>query len=472
MKNKIIAICLLACSLQACTKFLEEDPESFIAPQNFYKSAADAEAALNSAYDLLNNVGSDSRNFEILGDISADDLFPLSNNNDRVQIDQFVHTPINGVLRETWRTMFQGITRTNAVIERVPNITMPDEQKKRILAEAHFLRGLYYFYLVRWFGPLPLITKETNSLSEVEYPSRSSVEEVYKLIIQDLTTAEAGLPNVLGNGHATKGAATGLLAKVYLTRQEWALAAQKAKEVMDMGIYSLWPTYKQAFDIANENGRESLFEIQFVSGGVGQGSGWVTYFARENGPITGRGFGSFQPTPEVIDTLQKVPGDTRFPVNLTLDPVDNKYYVNKYQDPDATTFPNADNNWIILRYADVLLMYAEALNELSANNPEAYSAINLVRRRAFGKDMASVTPQPHDVLPDLSQSDFRRAVYAERRFELPFEGHRWFDLVRTGRLESTMQAKGAVNVKPFHVLFPVPQDEIALNPQLEQNTGY
>ena len=124
-----------------------------------------------------------------------------------------------------------------------------------------------------------------------------------------------------------------------------------------------------------------------------------------------------------------------------------------------------------MRYADVLLIYAEALNELGAGNPEAYKAINMVRRRAFGESIKAVIPQPHDLLA-LSQGDFRKAVYGERRFELAFEGHRWFDLVRTGRLVSTMQAKGSANIKPFHILFPVPQDEISLNPKLGQNEGY
>ncbi|MCC9134846.1 RagB/SusD family nutrient uptake outer membrane protein [Pontibacter silvestris] len=471
MKKNILYMLLIACCLQGCKDFLEEDPESFIAPQNFYQSAADAEAALNAAYDLLNNIGPDSRNFIIMGDVSSDDVFPLSNNNDRVQIDQFVHTPVNGVLRETWRTMFQAITRTNAVIERVPAISMPDDQKERIVAEAHFLRALYYFYLVRWYGPLPLITKETNALADVEYPSRASVEEVYDLIIADLTAAEAGLPATLSNGHATKGSATGLLAKVYLTQKEWALAAQKAKEVMDMGIYDLWPTYAEAFKIENENGKESLFEIQYVSGGIGQGSNFMTYFARENSPVTGRGWGSFQPTLEVIDTLRTDPADTRFDVNLVQDPVDDNYYVDKYFDPDAKAAYEQDNNWKILRYADVLLMYAEALNEIAPDNPEAYTALNKVRRRAFEEDINASAPQPHDYA-NLSQSEFRRAVYGERRFELAFEGHRWFDLVRTGRLVSTMSAKGYSSVKPTHVYFPVPQDEVALNPNLGQNEGY
>jgi hypothetical protein len=214
-----------------------------------------------------------------------------------------------------------------------------------------------------------------------------------------------------------------------------------------------------------------VFGVQQVSGGVGQGSNYMTFFARENSPITGRGWGSFQPTKEVIDTLKAVPGDTRFDVNLMLDPVDNNFYINKYYDADATAASNQDNNWIVLRYADVLLMYAEALNELGAGNPEAYKAINMVRRRAFGETIKAVIPQPHDLLA-LSQSAFRKAVYAERRFELAFEGHRWFDLVRTGRLVTTMQAKGSTNIKPFHILFPVPQDEISLNPKLGQNEGY
>lgn len=470
MKNIIIGLFLLVCTLPACNSFLKENPESFIAPQNFYRTAADAEAAINAAYDLLNNVGPDNRNYIIMGDVSTDDEFPLPINNDRVTIDQYTLTPTNGVVKETWQTMFTAINRTNAVLDRVPAINMPEDQKKRILAEAHFLRGLYYFYLVRWYGPLPLLTKETSSLSAVEYPSRSSVDDVYKLIIEDLKMAEADLINSLSNGRATKGAAAGLLAKVYLTRKEWPLAAQKAKDVMNMGVYDLWPTYAQVFDIANENGRESVFGVQQVSGGVGQGSNYMTFFARENSPITGRGWGSFQPTKEVVDTL-KVAADTRFNVNLMLDPVDNNYYVNKYYDADATSSSNQDNNWMILRYADILLTYAEALNEISTGNPEAYKAINMVRRRAFGENIKTDTPQPHD-LKGLNQSAFRQAVYGERRFEFAFEGHRWFDLVRTGRLIKTMQNKGYSNIKPAHLLFPVPQDEIALNPNLGQNNGY
>jgi len=470
MKNKIFAILMFAGALQSCSSFLEENPESFIAPQNFYQTPADAEAAINAAYDLLNNVGPDNRNYIIMGDVSTDDEFPLPINNDRVTVDQYTLTATNVIVKETWQTMYTAINRTNGVLDRVPGITMPEDQKKRILAEAHFLRGLYYFYLVRWYGPLPLLTKETTSLAAVEYPSRSSVDDVYKVIIDDLEAAEADLANSLSNGRATKGAASGLLAEVYLTRKEWALAAQKAKEVMDMGVYDLWPTYAQVFDIANENGRESVFGVQQVSGGVGQGSNYMTFFARENSPITGRGWGSFQPTREIADTL-KVPGDTRFNVNLMLDPVDNNYYVNKYYDADATSSTNQDNNWIILRYADVLLMYAEALNEVGSGNPEAYKAINMVRRRAFGETIETDTPQPHD-LSGLSPSAFRRAVYAERRFELAFEGHRWFDLVRTGRFVSTMQAKGSTNIKTTHNLFPIPQDEISLNPNLVQNEGY
>lgn len=468
----------LALGLGACS--LEETPPSSLAPVNFYTNASDATAAVNAVYDVANQVGDQSRNFIIMGDLPSDDMDPLLNNADRVQLWSFQTIATNSVVSQTWQVIYQGVNRANAAIERIPGISMDETLKKRLVGEAKFLRAYYYFYLVRWYGGVPLMLTETQSLSAGKDIARASADEVYAQIIKDLTDAEAALPDKFAGadlGRVTAGAAKSMLARVYLTRKDFPNARTKAKEVIDNAAkygYGLFDRYIDVFAIPNKNGKESVFEIQFVGNGSGQGSGMVTYFAPENSPVTGRGFGSFIPTMDLYNSFKT--GDKRqeLYINSYVDgagkTVNTFQHFNKYVDPSARTFGDANNNFPIIRYADVLMMFAEAENEISGPTAAALAAVNPIRRRAFGFPLTAASTA--DFTTALTKETFRQAIWDERRWEFYAEGHRWFDLVRTGRLVSLLKAKGKTNISETHTLYPIPQRERDLNPNLTQNPGY
>lgn len=458
----ILSVTLLWMS--SCTK-LDENPESFISPVNFYKTRSDALAAVTSVYSPVSLNGFVTRNFPILGEVTTDNMFPLNISAPRVELDTYVHTAQNGIVRETWDNFFIGITRANAAINKIPSINMEEGLKNRLVGEAKFLRGFYYFHLVRLFGDLPIITSEVSSLSELTFPKRDSKAAVYEQIISDFKDAELILPPAYtgaDRGRATSGAAKSFLASVYLTQKQFQLAADKAAEVMNLpgAGYGLWDTYAEVFDIRNEFGKEAIFDAQFVSGPGGQGGNLIAFFAQENNSVAGRGFGSFQPTPELYDSYD--PADKRKAVFFTRG-TDNKYYCNKWIDLDARTENQSDNNYPLMRYAEVVLTFAEAYNEVNppVNGSPGYVAVNNIRRRSGLPD-----------LQNLTQNELRDAILKERRLELAFEGQRWYDLVRTGQLVPTLAAKGTPNIKDFHVLFPIPQFHIGVNANLTQNSGY
>lgn len=351
---------------------------------------------------------------------------------------------------------------------------MDNDLKNRMVAEAKFMRGFYYFNLVRLFGGVPLVIKETTSLNDLAV-ARASAEDVYKQIIQDFTDAEAVLPTTYSagdRGRATKGAAKAFLAKVYLTRQEWPKASAKAKEVMDLGMYDLWANYVDVFAIANKNGKEAIFEVQALGGGVGEGSFMQGYmrpnFDRVNGvagfgddPVTDnlyRAYRSDDKRRNVNLRLYTPTGSPAAPASVTF-----PCYVYKYLDPTATANGEGSNNFPVLRYADVVLMYAEALNEQTPASTEAYANINRIRSRAGLPNLTA----------NLSQAQFRDSLLLERRLELAFEGHRWFDLTRRKKLIDAIKIQNpTIKVEERHYLFPIPQTERDANPKLEQNPGY
>jgi starch-binding outer membrane protein, SusD/RagB family len=462
--KKLLYIAAMTLVMMSCN-VLEESPNSFISPTNFYKTKSDAIAAVSAAYAPLAVNGFVSRNFVIMGEITTDNMYPLNNNNDRVQLDNYVQTPQNVILRETWQNFITGITRCNVVINRVPNIDMDPALRDRLVAEATFLRGFYYFQLVQYFGPMPLITQETVNLDQVTYPERASEDDVYAQIIADFKAAEAVLPVTYPtseNARATKGAAAAFLAKVYLTRKEYQLAADKAKELMQPPYaYGLWANYADVFLIKNEFGKEYIFDVSYVGGASGgQGGALIAFFAQENNPVQGRGFGSFKPTDEMVAAFD--PADLRFAVTFSKG-TDNKYYCNKWVDPTSTTPNTSGNNYPLMRYADVVLMYAEAYNKLNApvDGNEAYTAVNSIRTRAG-----------LPALSGLTQDQLHDAILNERRLELCFEGHRWFDLKRTDTFLPVLQGKGYAATEK-DLLLPVPQFEIDLNTNLKpQNPGY
>lgn len=475
MKKILSVLCLLS-GLTAC-EVLDQKPESSFTPTNFYRNADDAKAAVSTVYDPMNSSNMYAQVMWIIQDQATDDSEwgggRQTSNQPKNDLDKYTFTPAASTFQSLWGTVYQAINRANTVITRVPAIPMDDKLKAQYVAEAKFMRGFYYFTLVRLFGGVPLQVAETTSLSNLTV-TRASVEDVYKQVVQDFTDAENVLPTTFtgaDRGRATKGAAKAFLAKVYLTRQEWAKASAKAKEVIDLGVYDLWPTFGEAFLIANKNGKEAVFEMQALGGGVGEGS-WMQGFMRPNfDRVNGvAGFGDDPPTENLYRTYS--PTDRRRDVTLRLYSATSTpaapasvvfpCYVNKYLDPTATATAEGSNNFPIIRYPDVLLMYAEALNEQAAGNMDAYAAVNRIRRRAGLPDLGGLT-----------QNQFRDAVLLERRLELAFEGHRRYDLVRTRRLISAMQAQNpAIRVEERHYLLPIPQIERDVNPSLEQNPEY
>lgn len=463
--------------------FLDLAPISQQNSTNFYKTAEDMKNALSAVYGSLQYGGQYYSSIHVMGDLRSDNT-EITNPNagaDLQAIDNFTNTPVTSISNTTWTGHYQGIQAANIVIEKIEAVTMDAALKARYIGEAKFLRALMYFNLVRIYGDVPLVTKVINNPQEGYDYGRASSEEVYQQIIADLVDAEGSLPYTYAAaevGRATKGAAMSLLGKVYLTRKEWTLAAQKLKQVIDDSAqtkYKLMPTYAGIFGVANENNAESIFEVQFKSGSNGEGSPFTNQFA----PIgsgtavvaVGNPLGQNIPTSDMDAAYEA--NDLRKAASMK-----NSYvlsgkttqhnYVVKYSGTPAANL-DSDNNWIVLRYADVLLMYAEALNELGfvADGP-AFEYLNQIRTRA-GLPVKSFTNE-NPALQITTQTDFRLAIEQERRVELAFEGHRWFDLVRTDRALAVLANKG---MQPHHILLAIPQSQVDINPaMISQNPGY
>lgn len=478
----------------ACSSFLDPSPSDVITPENFYKTSSDAVAAVNAVYSTTK--WSYWLGFWYISDIATDDIFAAPRfGSDGHRMSDYVFNATEWPMGSMWGGSYGIINWANTVLDRVPGIEMDAALRDRLVNEARFLRALAYFNLVRCFGDVPLLEHEVKSLDGLRV-SRAPLADVYALIVSDLQQAAAGLPASYSGadlGRATSGAAQALLAKVYLTRGDWTNAAQTAGQVIASGRYVLLPKWKDIFKIATKlSNSESIFEIDY-DGLLDPGGGSVhTLFSLPSGFPGGDAYGLMTVAPSLarlfassdqrglkgtfitspyVDAL----GDT---VTWT-DPAANwGPAFNKYL--DETDFQNMHtrawvaqaNDWIVLRYADVLLMYAEAVNEggtPTAGTAEA--ALNLVRTRA---GIPSVS--------GLSQTAFRDSVWLERRREFVFEGQRWFDLSRWGILDSVMVAKTTelqtvapgettVHGAPSNLL-PIPQSERDINPNLTQNPGW
>lgn len=477
--KKILLYCLVTFVLNSgCQKdFLGRAPISDTDTENFYRTAEDMLQAVNAAYSFLRENGQYGQTLYAVGEVASDntEILDAQAGIDISQIDDFTTLTNNGLLNEMWNAHYKGILSCNAVIDRIGNVAMDESLKNRYIAEARFLRALMYFNMVRTFGDIPLVTKEILKVEEGYIYTRNASAEVYDQIVADFTFTAQTLPikYVASDlGRATAGAAHGLLAKVYLTRQNWEQAAAEAKAVIDLGIYMLMPEYADVFAISNKNNAESLFDVQYKKGGYGLGSPFNNRFApRQSGQLIstiGAGTGHNHPTAEMAGAYEA--GDKRKDASMAEGYQNgNQFvairYVKKYLDPALFEAGDADNNWPILRYADVLLMRAEALNELGyAPDGEAFELLNQIRRRANLPEKNAAT------LPD--QNSFRDAIAQERRVELAYENHRWFDLVRTGRALEVLRQKGK-NIQSHQLLFPIPQVQIDINPdQIKQNPGY
>lgn len=497
MKKIALSIILLftvSGFFQSCSSFLEENPVDRYVVGNFYSGETDAKAAVAAVYQDLYAIY--NRRMFLLNALPADDeKNGLGMPNQYLQnLEYLRHTSENQFVREMWQYNYVGIARANTAIINIPNINMEASMQARLIGEAKFLRALYYFNLVRFFGDVPLVL-QLESVEDAMIP-RTPLDQVYAQIIQDLSDAESSLPEEYSSvdiGRASKGAAKILLGKVYLTMHEYQKCADKLAEVVNNEStygYGLNEDFADNWRKDTEDGLEMVFTIEYMDP-PGTGNSEMTLIAPKYSMVGGFAVlginnGNEADIPTMDLYTQYSDDDERKAVTLRTDFVslkDGSVHTSsiplfvKYWEEGETITGNSDNNIHILRYADALLMYAEALNELGRTN-DAYAPLNRVRERAFNS-------ASHD-FSGLSQSEFRDAVLQERRLELAFEGHRWFDLVRTGRfvqrmkdhsiLEAQLAESNKVeigqNVKDYMILMPIPQREIDLNPELVQNPGY
>ena len=500
-KNITTALLVLAgVSFTSCAKFLEEEPKSFLAPENYYKTAEDAFIALTGAYDALGSGGETymARRLHYITWYASDEALAPTLAAQK-PLDEFSYVADNDDVSRVWNSMYAAINATNIVLNRVAKINMDENLKTQYLAEAHFLRALSYFYGVRLWGDLPLVSKEVTAISEVDI-ARSPISEVYDLIIADLEFAGQHLAPANQNGRARKGAAKALLAKVYLTRassdakqaDDYQKCADLCNEVLAMPEHTLLPDYEKAVGVEDEFNKESLFEWQgdrilttsselCVLGSFSLPRGMYVIpgqAASDGGSIVSEVpyFNKYPDNDYRKECTFYTSGPDKNGNTITWQqlavpyPSPAKKYINKTSTTrDAAAF---SANFVVLRIADVYMMRAEALNEISGPTADAYTMINAIRARARKRNGANPSATPAD-LAGLTKETFRDAVLNERVLELGFEGHRWFDLVRTKRLVETIKAiHPEYPVTDKNLLFPIPANEIKLNPKIKQNTGW
>ncbi|WP_341839894.1 RagB/SusD family nutrient uptake outer membrane protein [Chitinophaga caseinilytica] len=481
--NKRYILPALLIGLSACSS-LDERPQSQLVTQEFYKDGAQADAAVVATYRKLYETGQSLYNslFQIGVEMATDDYEagPRARNAHVRAISGLTHDASNDRMEQLWRQSYDAINAANIAIDRialVPEGKITAVLRERLINEAKFLRALHYFNLVRWFGDVPIVLHEPKDLSpEALYVAKSPQAEVYNQIIADLSSAEnLPAPGQYGKndvGRATSGAAKSLLSKVYLTQQDWAKAAAKSKEVIDANWYGLFDDFADVFNTPSKNGKEHIFSAQFLGNAGYQGNSLASRSAPNEVPgINGDYADALHKQGKLYESFSD--GDTRKAVTFIttmVSPTDGKTYnfdphFHKYYDPAVIgNQGQSSKNLPIIRYAEVLLIHAEAVNELNGPTAAAYEAIDKVRLRAH-------VPKLADVAPSLSAADFRDSVFQERRKELVYEYQRWFDLVRRGPdyYVKTLRAAGKTLAAPRHIRFPTPQRELNLNPKLRQD---
>ncbi len=510
MKSNIRVFLTLAAlgffSLNGCTDNLDLVNPNSPTPESFWQNDEHAEGGLTAVYAPLPTIPMFGRILVGIHLIHRSDIanpFPQSNVNDAGALSIRPENPRN---REIYSEFYKMVARANQVINRVPDIDMDATRKQEIMGEAHFLRGMAYFYIVNLWGTSPLSLEEAGGLDDLFLPN-STIALTYESVISDFTIAQANLPQdgkpPKGEiGRATWGAATAFLGRSYLYTHDFTKAAAEFKKVIDSGIYELNENYNDNFTEELKNTKESLFEIQYdgnETGGWGGSGGNVWRAQAWEADVAPRNYSSqqsFSVNQWVLDLFlseQTVDGseDPRAKFTLLwnypgamiyqdvfaetmlgddLNRVWARKYLNFRRENSLTpgSWQGATNNWKIFRYADVLLMYAEAENEVSGGSQNALNALNQVRARV---NMPAAS--------GLDQAQLRQAIRDERVKELAIEGNRMFDLNRWGiaadRFEQHPELRSnslGVFVRGKHEYLPIPAQDVESNPNLNQNPGY
>ena len=499
MKTKnikhILAVCCVCCGLAAafssCSDdFLDKSPRNTVDPETEITDDV-AVAMANACYRTLQSSNMYNQRIWTLDIVAGNSIVGAGGGTDgleTIQASNFTTLSDNGMALYMWRSPWVGIGQCNILINGIEQTGYErGSVKERCLGEALFLRSHYYYVLVRLYGGVPLRLKPYNPGESAEI-ARSSVEDVYAQIIDDCTRAAQMLPAKADydeddKGRATRDAALTQLADIYLTRGEWQRALEMTEEVESLGYDLSQCRYEDNFDARINNGPESIFEVQFSGNteydfwGNNPQSSWLsTFMGPRNSDFVAGSYGWNQPTEEFVSQYED--GDLRKDLTIFYEgcpDFDGKQYkasysntgynvrkflVTKSVSPEYNTCPQ---NFVVWRFADVLLMKAEALNELGQTQ-QAYAPLNTVRQRAGLPNVAG-----------LSQSDLREKIIHERRIELAFEGHRWFDMIRLQGGQYAidfLHSIGKTRVNHDRLIFPIPQTEIDANSLMTQNPGY
>ena len=523
MKHTIIRFIFLLLPFivisNGCEKKLNQVNPNQQTNESFWLTSQDALYGVNATYSTLIEDGTFMRMTPALSDARGDDVHSNSPWNALGGMGRFsLGTADPSGYGWAFTSYYEGVNRANQVLANVPKITMDNDLKNRILGQAYFLRGFYFFYLVNFYGSVALPTSPAKSTADF-FVKQSTPDEGWAQVISDFTKAAAMLPvsyNSISGvdkgdvGRVTKGAAMAYLGKALLFNKKFSEAAVQFKAIIDLNTYSLVPDYGDNFKEATRNNAESIFEVQFSRAVGGSDASWggepqpgwgktegraVTYGAR------GFGFTDMQPTLSSLGEFQMEKtatgqDDPRMDVTMfhnkpglklygklftavyANSPNDlNDVFVAKYENGDGT-YPDefaviwrSAINQRLMRYADVLLMYAECLNELNQTT-QAYTYIQMVRARAGLADLATVKP-------NLSQVQMRAQLAHERYLEFTLEGKRFDDIRRWGWLQDPAKLADLksrdpefVNYMPGRELYPIPQSEIDNNPGFKQNLSY
>lgn len=441
--------------------FFDLEPASSVTIDKVYKTASDYNVAVIGCYAKLQ---SQVNFYTECCEYRSDNLSlgaPTAGTQDRYDIDHFTEKPSNGILSSYWANFNNNVYRCNLLLDQIDGANFAENLKKQYKGEAMFIRALNYFNMYRIWGGVPA-TKHVVSAAEALKVARYSDEQMFDLIAGDLKEIVDNnyLPETYSSadmGRATSGAAKALLGKVYLTFHKWT----EAKDILSqlIGKYQLVSPIAQVFDVDNKNNNEIIFAVHFNKEIEGEGhSYWYN--------LTNASDDTNQ-TSSLLNTFPT--GDDRKDLITYVQVEKNVRLMNKFYDTKSPTFKTVGNDQILLRYADVLLMYAEALNEIQYDASEgslALKYLNAVRQRA-GISNLTVKQLP-------TQEKFRKGILVERQREFPYEGQRWFDLVRMGFAKSVM-AENGVEIKDYQLLFPIPQQEIEKvgnKSILWQNPGY
>jgi len=448
MKKTLLLLALATLSLSSCEKFLEEEPNDFIASDNFYKNEGDAVAALNGLFSSLQPQVYYGRTVWLITELPTDLVRVGSSTDERAQLSRFTFSPTTGEINNWWTSNYRMINRANDVIEKVPGISMDVAKRDNIVGNARFLRALAYFNLVRCFGDVPLRLTSVRSPNEELRLPRTPLAAVYEQIILDLKFAEEKcLPEnqipAGEKGRVSSGAATAVLAKVYLTRASTTArqgtdltdALATTNRVINSGRYSLVPTYGDVFDPDKENGPEHIFSIQFdLPPNIGN------IIVRQFLPTQLQGLGSFTVEDRFLASYAATDVRRTWNVSNRAGTVTlPRFYFNKFRD-DQRIINDSRANHLVTRFADVLLMQSEILNEINPADVTKYQGINRVRQRA------SLAPLPTTA---TTKAAFVTLLLQERAWELCIEGHRWYDLVRLKRLQEVQRTVFNRIIDPF-----------------------